>query len=168
MAEFIEARVGEFREDVKIGTLGVYNHATSVAGILSTIYCRGEICVTSFPKPIFGEGFEEGPEAVIAFRGRPSYLFPVDCWSTVSHDGTRQAGRWSWTTDYDEGWLVPAQAKVLAIYVRHDLVGYLPDLGSIRVEIFTDLAEFKRRGHLGMPTGQGCRFGTLGQIWPTR
>jgi len=73
----------------------------------------GEVCVSSASKPVFGR-----PKIALLLLGKVSVLHDRDAWSEICPvsglRGRRAGQRWG-NSCRDEGWLVPAECRVLAI-----------------------------------------------------
>lgn len=114
----------------------------SVEAVDTTISIRGEICVTPADGPLFDAELTGGMAqdcVAIVFEGAVSHLFDMDAGSAVDARGLRYVWRLCSTiAPHKEGWLVPANAKVLGLVAGRDVaqseIASLRQAGYVVVE----------------------------------
>ena len=159
---FESERLGPYFEyNTRHGAKGLFRHLCRKEALMNAIYTDGEICVTSFASPMFGEAYrgewacaEAGGRAIrgaaILFVGTPSYVFSTDCWSVRREDGTRYATDHKAASPHDEAWLVPAKAKALAVYLPKGGLssGDEDTLKRAKILIYRSWELFEAQAHL--------------------
>jgi hypothetical protein len=104
----------------RFGVTGLWHHTStefSAHGVRDVLSCKGEICVS---RPGKGERSLDANsrQIVFFFRGRCSAVYSQDCYSTIMPNGLRRAGK-RLGGDRTEGWLIPAQSKLVSIWISN-------------------------------------------------